>query len=180
MKINNFTVEDLLRIKAEKEKELCNVIEQLNCLENLQKERVKSDEENKLSDLVKGDKIFCIKFYDTVYYMNYVNIYFDEFDNDYTKFIAKNDSDGMWCSDIVDTKCKNNHYFLSEGCSTMYFFTLYPETWITDLRTEMKRLSKMKKQSFKFELDNFKNKINSLINNDDVENLILTAYRHID
>jgi hypothetical protein len=57
----------------------------------------------------------------------------------------------------------NNHYFLSEFYSSMYFFTLKPETWIDDLKSEVKRLTKVKKEQSQKEILKFKHDVDDFI-----------------
>jgi len=60
----------------------------------------------------------------------------------------------------------NNHCFLSEFPCSMRFFTLKPESWKNDLKSELVRLVKIKEDIFNKEIEVFKNKINDLINAD--------------
>lgn len=170
MDLKKLNKEELTKLKKDIELEL-------EIIKNIKSERKKSKEKNTLSDLNKNDKIFCFNFYDSeIYNMDYVEINFQKKDSDiynnYTKFSTNHDTKPMGCSSSIINECMNNHYFLSDFVSSMYFYTLKPESWKIDLKSELDRLVKSKEIKFNAEVEITKNKITNLINNNEVDILI--------
>ena len=168
MNLKKMNREELLKMKFDIE-------EQLNFVDSIKTEIKVSSEKNCLSDLKKNDKIFVINFRDgKIYHMDYVKINFSKSERDeYFNFSTEHDTKPMGCSSVVSGECMSNHYFLSEFCSNIfYFFTLKPESWKDDLKSEIARLSKRKKEIFNKELKSFKTNVSALIQNNEVDDLI--------
>jgi hypothetical protein len=171
MKIQNLKKEELLKMRDE-------INLQLKHIDELKKEVVKSKEKTKLSDLNNGDKIFCIRFYGSeIYGMDYVPIEFWKKDEDdyygWTNFSTlgvENSIGGM--SSCIKDECMNNHFFLSDGCSSYEFFTLKPQSWREDLLLELDRFIKFKKDRFNQEILKFKSLIFKLIDSDGVDSVL--------
>lgn len=161
IELENLTKPELLKLKEDIESQL-KYIDDLN---GLGPEIKPSLAKNKLSDLKPNDLIFCINFDGRkIYQMDYVKITFNKKnDKDWTNFRAEHDTKPMGCSSSMDTESMNNHYFLSEFSSSMYFFTLKPQTWKTDLKSEAQRLVKIKKEYNNKNIKIFKTKISDLI-----------------
>ena len=78
----------------------------------------------------------------------------------------------MGCSSCLKDECMYNHFFLSEFTSSNYFFTLKPQSWKEDLKSELIRLVKLKEENFNKDIHKFKDSINNLINFNDVDELL--------
>lgn len=169
---------ELLKIKEDIELQLKEVELQIKYIDELKTEF--SKEKNKLSDLNKNDKIFCIHFNGSkIYHMDYVKISFNKSDNPiyekYTSFSTSHDTKSIGCSSSITDDCMDTHCFLSEFCSnSMYFFTLKPESWKVDLKLEIERLVKIRKKNFNKDIKKFKNNVNEFVKNkNEVDKLLL-------
>lgn len=164
---------DIKKLKKEELLKLKNDIDsQLNDIDSQLKESIeKSKEKNSLSDLVYGDKIFCIHFHESkIYNMAYVDIIFYKKLNNYVNFSSSHDELPIGCSSSVESECMNNYFFLSEFFSSnYYFFTMKPENWKTDIKTEMNRILKRKEKKYKNDIKEFKKGINCMIKNNEIE-----------
>ena len=159
--------EDLLKLKRDIEN-------QLEFIDNFKNEIQLSKEKTTLLDL-KNDKIFCISFSGSkIHNVDYVKINFNKNkDKNWTNFSTEHNTKPMGCSSSVEDECMNNHCFLSEFSSnSFYFFTLKPENWKIDLKLEIERSVKLKKKYFNEDIKKFKRNMNTLIKNNDVDNLI--------
>lgn len=170
MNIKNLKKEELL-IMREK------IDSQLKYIDEIKIEIKKSKEKKSLSDLKKGDKIFCIVFYGSkIYHMDYVEINFYKQDREdyvgWTNFSTNHKTKPMGCSSALKDECMDNHFFLSDGCSSFHFFTLKPQSWKEDLNSESVRLIKLKEENFNKDIDKFKQVINNLIDCESVDTLI--------
>jgi hypothetical protein len=161
--------EDLLKLKED-------IDAQLLYNKNVKSKIESTKWKNKLADLTKDDYIFCINFRGSkIYNMDYVKINFNKkAGSDYINFSTSDETLPMGCSSAILYECMDNHYFLSEfSSSTMYFFTIKPETWKEDLFSELNRLAEVRKLNYKKELREFNTFINDLIENgEDVDNYI--------
>ena len=108
--------------------------------------------------------------------MDYVEISFYKNDREdyvgWTNFSANHNTKPMSCSSSLKDECMYNHFFLSEFCSSFYFFTLKPQSWKEDLKSEVIRLVKSKEETFNKDILKFKESINNLINCNDVDELL--------
>ncbi len=168
-------------IKKLKKEELLKMRDQINSqlkyIDELKKEVKKSSEKKSLSDLNKNDKIFCINFHGSeIYNIDYVEINFYKEDREdyigWTNFSTKHNTKPMGCSSALKDECMYNHYFLSDICSSFYFFTLNPQSWKEDLKSELNRLIKLKEQNFNKDILKFKGSINDLMNYNDIDELL--------
>ena len=168
MDLNNLKKEELLKIIEEAEV-------QIKFIDKLKSEIKSSRKKNTLSGLKKnGDKIFCIDFHGSkIYHMDYVKIYFGQEDYGWFAFSTEHDTKPMGCSSSLRKECMNNYYFLSEFCGSMHFFTLKPENWKVDLKSELDRLVISKRAYFEDEIKIFENSINDLIESDEVDNFLV-------
>lgn len=170
MDIKNLKKEELLIMREE-------IDSQLKYIDEIKIEIKKSKEKKSLSDLKKNDKIFCIKFYGSkIYHMDYVEInFYKQNKEDYvgwTNFSTKHNTKPMGCSSCLEDECMYNHFFLSEFSSSNYFFTLKPQSWKEDLKSELIRLITLKEENFNKEIHKFKDSINNLINCESVDTLL--------
>jgi hypothetical protein len=170
MDIKKLKKEELLKMRDE-------INSQLKYIDEFKKEVKKSKEKKSLSDLDKNDKIFCINFYGSkIYNMDYVEINFHKQDKEdyigWTNFSTNHNTKPMGCSFCLKDECMYNHFFLSEFISSNYFFTLKPQSWKEDLKSELIRLVKLKKENFNKDIHKFKDSINNLINFNDVDELL--------
>jgi hypothetical protein len=170
MNLERLTIDQLLKLKEDIESQLKH-INDLNKIEI--KESLKRD---KLSDLINTKFwIFCISFNGSVINnMDYVRMSFHkkaDDENNWIGFATEHESKPMGVSSSVEAECMNNHYFLSEFYSNMYFFTLKPETWRADLKSEVQRLSKAKKLIAYRDIMIFKSKVSELIKSNKVSYL---------
>ena len=170
MDIKKLKKEELLKMRDE-------INSQLKYIDEFKKEVKKSKEKKSLSDLDKNDKIFCINFYGSkIYNMDYVEINFHKQDKEdyigWTNFSTNHNTKPMGCSSCLKDECMYNHFFLSEFTSSNYFFTLKPQSWKEDLKSELIRLVKLKEENFNKDIHKFKDSINNLINFNDVDELL--------
>lgn len=151
MDIKNLNKEELLKLKGE-------IDNQLTILDILKY--------NKLSEMVKGDKIFCINFNGSdVRKVDYVDITFSESSIDgWVKFSV---SSPMGCSSSLRESFMDKPYFLSIfDSSNMYFFTLKPNTWKEDLKSALCDNIENRRKIFEKEMDGWTSKIDALIGSD--------------
>ena len=168
MDLKKMNKDEHLKLKSE-------VSEQLKFIDNFKTEIKSSKQKNCLSDLKKNDKIFCVIFSKSkIWNIDYVKIEFYERKNDtyWMNYSTSHDTKPMGSSSCVAVECMNRHYFLSDSYSCMHFYTLKPESWKEDLKSEIDRLSKRKKKNFNEELKAFKTNVSSFIQNNDVDDLI--------
>jgi len=168
MNIDKLTQGDLLKIRD-------NINSRLEYISELKELKKSSKDKNALSDLDKTDKIFSINFYGSkLYQMDYVKISFNEreIDTDWVGFSTSHDTKPMGCCSAVRKECMGNHFFLSEFCSSMYFFTLKPESWKEDLKSELIRLTRFKENNFNNEIKQFEDKVNTIIENNEIDILL--------
>ncbi len=167
MDLNKLKKDELLKLKDD-------IDSQLKYIDSLKKDIKLSNEKNRLLDLKHDDKIFCIDFRGSeIFHMDYVKINFrKQDDKDYINFSTKHDTKNIGCSSILLEESMDKHYFLSEFYSSMYFFTLKPESWREDLKNELERTIKNKRVYFNEEISKLKNTINSLIKSNEVDNFI--------
>lgn len=167
MDIKKLKKEELLKMKDE-------INSQLKYIDELKKDK-ESKKKPSLSDLSKNDKIFCINFSGSkIHNMGWVKINFYKKDQEdyigWTNFSTNHNT--MGCSSSLKDECMDNHFFLSEFHSSFYFFTLKPQNWKEDLKSELIRLIKSKEEKFNKNILKFKDSINNLINSDHVDELL--------
>ncbi len=161
---------ELLKLKVDIESR----IQEIDTL----KEQIKvSQGKNCLSDLVKDEKIFCINFKGSIIYnMDYVKINFNrtniEENKEWIHVHASHETKSLGCSISIHEDLMSNHCFLYEFASSMYFFTMKPETWKEDLLKELDRGLKNKEDAFNKEVIGFKHNIMNILNNNDVDNFL--------
>ena len=170
MKLNKLKIDELLKLKKD-------IDAQIEHLDTLKKEIKVSKEKNCLSDLVKGDNIFCINFIGVrIFHMDYVKIEFTKVkeleDIEWLTFLSDHKTKPMGCFSSIRKECMSNHCFLHETISSMYFFTLKPEHWRDDLKKEMERLELFKTNNFDNEITLFRNNIQNLIGTNEVDNFL--------
>lgn len=172
MDIKKLKKEELLKMRDE-------INSQLKYIDEFKKEVKKPKEKTSLLDLNKNDKIFCIHFFGSkIYNMDYVEISFYKKDTEdyvgWTNFsAASHNTNLIGCSSCLKDECMYNHFFLSEfSSSSFYFFTLKPQSWKDDLKSEVIRLVKSKEENFNKDILKFKDSINNLINCNDVDELL--------
>lgn len=167
MNIDNLTKGELLKIRDD-------INSRLEYINELKETKKNSKDINTLSDIGKNDKIFSINFYGSKkYQMDYVKITFNKRDDtDWINFSTSHDTKPIGCSSALRKECMGNHFFLSEFCSSMYFFTLKPESWKEDLKSELIRLTRFKENNFKNEIKKFEDKVNDIIGNNEVDILL--------
>lgn len=171
MDIEKLNKKELLKLKDDIDNQIKVIDENI-----INKKKI--GEKSKISDLSKGDKIYCINFSgDNVYHKDYVSISFNEINESqsiyygYVKFSTEHKTKPMGCSSVLSKESFDNHYFLSDFVSSMYFFTLKPETWRNDLNSELERFIISKETNFIKELDKFKTKITKLIESNQSDDL---------
>jgi len=176
MDITGLKKNELLNLKTKVDSQL----ERINKVDNDKLANGIESSKNKksLSDLDDDNQVFCMRFSDSkVRDMDYVNLSFSKGGSDeFTSFIATNSIDTIHtigCSSDLKSECLDNYYFLSEFTGSMFFFTLKPENWKDDLKSELSRLIKQKEVVFSEDIAKFEKKVNGLINNSDVDGLIL-------
>lgn len=54
----------------------------------------------------------------------------------------------------------------------MYFFTIKPESWKEDLKSELIRLTRFKENNFNNEIKQFEDKVNTIIENNEIDILL--------
>jgi hypothetical protein len=165
MNLKDLNKEELLKIKEEAELLIKNIEDNKSAYKVLK-------QKGTLSNMKNGDNIFYIDFNGSkIFNIGFDKITFYKKDDpsykNYTSFTAAN---GL--TSAITDDCLYRHYFLIECCSNMYFYTLKPENWINDLNSELTRLCEVKKKKFDEELITFKDKINSLIDTDQVDTFI--------
>lgn len=170
MDISNLKKDELLKLRE-------NIDSQLKYIDEFKKQVKKSKEKNKLSDLDKGDKIFCVNFYgDRIYQMDFVDIEFYKNDKSenlaWTYFSTSHKTKNMGCSASVRSECMDRHFFMSDFTSTLYFFTLKPESIKQDLQFEMDRHIQDRRLIFDQSIVNFRNSIDNFINSNNIDLVI--------
>ena len=174
MNVKNLSKSELLSIRGDIDSQLeylNNNNNNNNTKETLQK--------TKLSDLEKGDLIYCIVFNGTkVYDMDYVNINFYMDDDIMYKGLVhfytehNNKLRYLETDSYTDEEVMSNSYFLTENRGTYRFFTMNPKTWKEDLNSEMIRLIKKKDEKHRKEVANIESNIQAQINSDEVDRYI--------
>lgn len=166
MDLKELNKKELLKLKEDVES-------QLKYIDEIKDNTNKLGKKGTLSGLKKNDKIFCINFRGSkIYNMDFVKISFGKEENGYINFSTLHDNKPMGCSSSININCMDNHYFLSEFCSNMYFYTLKPENWKSDILLELDRLTLIKKSYFEKEINKFKNNIMDFLDNNEVDVLL--------
>jgi len=173
MDIKKLKRDELLKLKSEIES-------QLKDIEILKKQVVKekSNDKTKLSHLEKDDKIFCINFRGSeIYHIDYVKINLYKKDEEgYEECInysSSHNTKPMGCSSCFNEYYMDKHYFLVIFPSSMYFFTLKPESWQDDIKLALDFQIKLKKRFFDKEINGLKLDVKNLISKNDINDLLI-------
>lgn len=163
--INDLTKEELLSIR--------NKIDLR--LESIEKESDKNP--LRLKDLKGDSKILCLRIsVNGNLEMDYTNIKFiDRSDvEEYVGFSTSHPKKPLGCSSSILRKYMDGHCFLSDFTSSIYFFTLKPETWEEDLNDMIKQKAEDKNKNYSLQVEEFisraslafsiKDRINNKIN----------------
>jgi hypothetical protein len=151
MDILNLSKDELLKIRED-------IDNQITYIDELQGKE-------KLSELRRGDRIFAMNFTHDghIHNMDYVDIILFMRDDGLMGFSTSHPTKPMGCSATTEADCMGRHYFLSEFSSSMYFFTLRPHTWKTDIKSELPRIIKIRDEQHRKEIQKFTDNINNII-----------------
>jgi hypothetical protein len=161
MEIDKLNKTELIRLKD-------LIDDRISTLDTLKEVSTISKGKNRLIDLQKGDKIFCVDFKGSnLYHIDYVDISFHKDDREERKewlnYSASHDTKPMGCHSSLKEEKMYNHCFLVEFLSYIKFFTLKPETWEEDLEKEMQEKIILKNKIFNNDINTFTTLINSFI-----------------
>lgn len=167
MEIKKIKKEELLKMRDEIDSQLKHIEEVGNVVK-------KPSKKEKLSDLDNNDEIFCINFYGSkIYNMDFVKIsFYKECNDGWVDFSTYHDTKPMGCSSSIKVDCLSNHFFLFETVTSLFFFTLNPQSWKEDLFSDLNRLLKLKEENFRKEILAFIKNINELRNSDEVDEFL--------
>lgn len=159
---------DFTKMKKERLLEARVEIEnQIKYLNDIKAESNKLRYKNRLSDLEKGDKIFCIHIGKNGHYdMDFVKISFSKTNEPYTvtQFSTKHDTQPLNCGGYVEDECMGSHCFIADFCSSYYFCTLKPYSWKKDFELEIQRLIGFKQRRFDADIVIINNNVTALLN----------------
>lgn len=164
MNINELSKEELLALKSD-------INSRIKRIDKIKKE-INTKDKNILRDLIDCDnpKIFCLEFNGSCdVCVDYVDITFSDIQNsDSIRYQFKSTNSGF--SGIILLNILDSHCFIADcGYNDIYFLTLKPENWRSDIIFERDKLISEKEKQFSDIVAGYKKTITGLLESDKVD-----------